>query len=666
MPVIPKFPLLSRDKADTLLLLTACLLVLLPHAGHVAWWVSAGCACLLAWRAWLTLSGRRLPPAWLLLPVAILLMGGVYLSQRSLFGREAGVTMLVLLLTCKLLEMHARRDLFVVLFLSFFLLLTGFFYQQGIGSAAFSLLTLSVLLTAQLSFQYTGLAPSLWRRLKLGLSILGLALPLTLAAFLLFPRIQGPLWGLPGDAHSGRSGLSNSMSPGNISELALSEDIAFRVKFAAGMPDKSLLYWRGVVLSQYDGQTWSQGEAEPPAARHVVLFGGQPLRQEIILEPHGQRWLFALDLPADAPQLDGDGDQRSTLNTQMELRSSHALHQRQRYTVDSYPHYQLQAGLAASDLQAALALPAAGNPRTLAFAADLRQRYPDQRQLVNAVLQFFRREPFVYTLEPPLLGSDATDDFLFRTRAGFCEHYASAFVLLMRAAAVPARVVTGYQGGSLNSVDGYLEVRQSDAHAWAEVWLAGSGWLRVDPTAAVAPERVLRSVRQLLPRHGMVGLMNLALGDNSWLAGARMRWDAINNSWNQWVLNYNQSTQTAFLHSLGVRDIDWAKLALLFFLGAAAIMGAIALPLTRDNNPLTPLDRIYFCFCRKMEKRALPKALHEGPLAYAQRLQAALPAAEFQPVQQFLLLYAAIKYGKPGLPESSLVSRLKTLLAHCR
>ncbi|MBI3284310.1 MAG: DUF3488 domain-containing transglutaminase family protein [Burkholderiales bacterium] len=661
------WPLLSRDKEDTLLLLCACLLVLLPHVAHVAWWVSLICGCMLAWRAWLTLSGRRLPRAWLLIPLSALMMGGVYLSHRTLFGRDAGVTMLVLLLTCKLLEMHARRDLFVVIFLSFFLLLTNFFYHQSIGSATLTLLALGCLLSAQLSFHYTGLLPPLRQRLKQGMSILGLALPLTLATFFLFPRIQGPLWGLPGDAHAGRSGLSDSMTPGNISELVLSEDIAFRVQFAGSVPDKSKLYWRGVVLNRYDGRSWS-GAAERLQAdgKPLAVFSGEEIHQHIILEPQGQRWLFALDLPAAPPALEDSNESGSGLTAQMELRSAQNLHQRVRYDVVSFPQYRLQSALAPPALQAALDLPAGFNPRTQAFAAALRQKYPDDRQLIQSVLNYFRQQAFVYTLEPPALGRHSSDEFLFDTRAGFCEHYASAFVVLMRAAAIPARVVTGYQGGTLNTIDAYLEVRQSDAHAWAEVWLPGQGWLRVDPTAAVAPERVMQSLAQVLPRRGVAALVNLALGGNSWFARARMRWDAINNSWNLWVLNYNQGTQLQLLRSLGWREVDWGKLALLFFACAAAIMALIALPLVRNRAPLSALDRVYFSFCRKMEKKAPPKAVHEGPYAYAQRLQPLLPAAEFEPAQEFLLLYATAKYGKTALPPDSLIPRLKTLLAKCR
>ncbi|MCH8620979.1 DUF3488 and transglutaminase-like domain-containing protein [Undibacterium sp. TS12] len=662
--------ILSRDKADTLLLIAACTFVLLPHADHVKWWASAACALLLFWRGWLTLTGRRLPPSWLLLPIAVIMMAGVFLTHRTFFGREAGVTMLVMLLTCKLLEMHARRDLFVVIYLGFFLLLTSFFYQQTIFAALISLTGICLLLTAQLSFHYTGIVPPFRQRLKLAGSILGLAIPLTIVAFLLFPRIQGPLWGLPGDAQSGRSGLSDSMAPGNISELAQSEEIAFRVKFDQAVPAKPQLYWRGVVMNQFDGRNWTQESSKPLLDTKTdvdwISYTGQPVRQEITLEANKQNWLFALDMPAAPPEMEGNSDGSSNLNRLMEARRSQITTDRLKYVAISYPAYRLEAN-SSKEMQArSLLLPEGYNPRTLAFAAQLRQQYQDDLQLAWAVLNHFRTQAYSYTLEPPPLGRNSADEFLFDTRAGFCEHYASAFVLLMRAAGIPARVIAGYQGGSLNSVDGYLEVRQSDAHAWAEIWVAGKGWIRVDPTAAVAPERVERSLNYAVPRQGLAGLINLSPDGISVFNKIRMQWSAVNNSWNQWVLNYNQGTQISLLHSLGFEKIDWTQIILVFFVIASTIMGLIALPIMRNKPRTSPLDKVYFSFCRKMEKKTAARALHEGPQAYLERLRLALPATDFENARRFLSLYAAARYGKNPEPENLLVRRLKTLLAECR
>jgi transglutaminase-like putative cysteine protease len=658
-----KLPL-SRDKADTLLLLLACLLVLLPHVPALPWWVIASCAMLMFWRAWITLTGRSLPQSWLLIPISVLMMAGVFLTFRTFFGREAGVTMLAILLTCKLLEMHAKRDLFVVIYLSFFVLLTSFFYSQTIASAGFALLATVTLLTAQLSFQYTGAIPSLWQRSKLGMTILALAIPLTLLSFFLFPRIQGPLWGLPSDAHSSRSGLSDSMSPGNISNLALSEEIAFRVKFSQAVPEKSLLYWRGIVLNRFNGKTWSHEDVQRIAPDSTpVQIGGKPVRQQIILEPNGQRWLFALDIPMLAPTVDG---MTSSINTQLEIHSSQAINSRIRYDAVSYPSYQLQVQLTPRELQSSLALPPGFNPKTLSYASQLKQRVQDNQQRIQEVLQLFHREKFVYTLEPPLLGENSIDEFLFASRAGFCEHYSSAFVVLMRAMGIPARVVTGYQGGSPNSVDGYMEVRQSDAHAWAEVWLSGRGWIRVDPTAAVAPERVMQNLFSTQPRRGMSGLVNFAMGSNSWLQSMRMQWNAINNSWNLWVLNYNQAKQIDLMRSLGLSEWDWPQLALIFFFVAIAIMAIVALPLMRNQTQISALDRVYLSLCQKLANQGVIRADHEGPFTFMQRIKDRLPEAKYHTLQEFLSLYSASKYGKNAVPEASAVAQLKILLAEYR
>ncbi|MFZ6846292.1 transglutaminase TgpA family protein [Undibacterium sp. RuTC16W] len=665
-----KLPL-ARDKADTLLLMFACLLVLLPHTLHAAWWVSASCLGLFAWRVWVTLTGRRLPPSWVLVPIASMMMCAVFWQFRTFFGKEVGVTMLMMLLVCKLLEMHAKRDLFVVIYLGYFLLLTHFFDAQTIGTAAMSLCALAALLTAQLSFHYTGVVPSLWQRLKLGLSILGLAIPLTVVAFYLVPRIQGPLWKLPGDAQSGHTGLSDSMAPGNISKLALSEDIAFRVKFPDfspfKAPPKNLLYWRGIVLTHFDGRNWTHSDIplsnNASTSKNVIAFSDKPIHQEIIMEPNNQRWLMALDMPAEPASLTDLG---SNLNQLKEMTASQAIHSRLRYEVRSYPAYQWQAESELADLIPEVELPAGFNPRTLAFAADLRQKFQDDESVIKAVLNYFRDENFVYTLEPTLLGANSIDDFLFKSREGFCEHYASAFVVLMRAIDIPARVVTGYQGGDMNIVDGYMEVRQSDAHAWAEVWLKGKGWIRVDPTAAVAPNRVMLSLNDAIPRNGITGAISNALSNNSLLTGLRMQWDAVNNSWNQWVLNYNQAKQLDFMRSLGLGDLDWPKMTMLFFAISALLMALYALPLMRYRTQLSPLDSVYLALCKKLEFKGWHKAPHEGPQAYLLRLKTIMPKNNYGTVEAFLNLYTAAKYGKAELPSAILVSRLKTLLKQYR
>jgi transglutaminase-like putative cysteine protease len=659
---------LSRDKADTLLLLAGALTVLAPHAGHLPPWVSALCATTLGWRTAITLRGTRLPPPILLLPLAMAAVGGVFLTYHTVLGRDAGVAMLVLLVAFKMLEMRARRDLFVVIFLCFFLLMTTFFYAQGIGSALMMVVSIALLFGAQLSFQFTGAAPPLRRRLWLGARVVLLAAPLALLLFFIFPRLQGPLWGMPGDARAARTGLSNSMAPGNMSSLAQSEETAFRVRFIDPAPPQEQLYWRGVVLGAFDGRTWLQAAALPRATAHQpgasisIGLNGRAVRHQVTLEPSGQRWLFVLDLPAELPRLAGNP---SAVSAELELSATDPIEQRVRYDAVSHPGYSLQADAELSGAERWLALPEGFNPRAVAAGAALRQ-HGDPAKIINLVLRRFRDEAYSYTMEPPLLGRDSVDEFLYRTRAGFCEHYASAFVVLMRAAGVPARVVTGYQGGEINPVDGFLTVRQSDAHAWAEVWLAGRGWLRVDPTAAVAPERVRRGLAHALPGSNPFGFKGLGFDDtDSVLSQLRFQLGALNNGWNQWVLNYTPERQHGVIEAIRAGALNLRTLAVLA--GAALLVWLAHARRVRRRGD--PVDALYSALCLQLGRQGLARSADEGPNAYRARLAQLnareLAAPQKQAATEFLRLYSAYKYGaRPSAP--GLVATLKNLLTKFR
>lgn len=544
--VLGRLAALPRDKADTLLLLTAALMVLAPHFAHLPLWVSLAVCATLLWRAAITWRGKRMPALWLLAPVAVAAMAGVYLSYSTLLGRDPGVAMLTLLLAFKLLEMRAKRDLFVVIFLSFLVLLTSFFYSQTMLTALFMTATLIMLLTAQQSFQYTGAVPPLARRLRTSAKLFALAAPLALLMFIGFPRIQGPLWGMPGDAHSGRSGITDSMAPGTLSSLAQSDDVAFRVRFLDAVPPQNQLYWRSIVLGDYDGRTWTRVPRRRAAPgrqpREIVIsVRGQAIRHEVTMEPTGKRWLALLELTGPCFSMP---DFTVRESDEMEQFTVEPVNRRVRYPANAYVDFQLQANETAEHLVRWLELPDGFNPRTLALAQQLKlaaapaNGRPDPRELSRQVLAMFRRDTFSYTLQPPLGGRDMVGDFLFTSKAGFCEHYSGAYVVLMRAMGVPARVVTGYQGGEMNPLDGYLTVRQSDAHAWAEIWLPGQGWRRVDPTGAVAPERIVRNLARALPPVSAFGFgqfIELQNDPDSWLAQLGFRYAALNNSWNQWV-----------------------------------------------------------------------------------------------------------------------------------
>jgi transglutaminase-like putative cysteine protease len=510
------------------------------------------------WRGWLALRNRPLPSTlWrvMLLGLAVV---GTLLSYRTLLGRDAGVTLLMVLLALKTLELRARRDAFVVFFLSFFLMLTQFFYSQSLLTAAAMLLALWGLLTALVIAHMPVGRPPLWQAARLagGMTLLGA--PIMLVLFILFPRIA-PLWGLPGDAMAGRSGLSASMAVGNIASLALDDSVAMRLRFDGPAPQPVEMYFRGPVLNEFDGQRWSSTPwfeqlTKVPAPQLTVQ--GDPFNYQITLEPNQQPWLLTLDATPKAPVVAGHTP-RQTPDGQWLL--NRPVTELLRYQVQSFTKYQVDLDLRPNQLRRSLALPPNFNLRTRLWAQELAQSHPDPTERVQAVLDHLRTGGYQYTLEPGVYGRDSADEFWFDRKLGFCEHIAAAFVIVMRASNIPARVVTGYQGAERNPLDGFWTVRQSDAHAWAEVWLSGQGWVRVDPTGAVSPGRIGSFQRLATPR-GVVATTLFGTVNPQVAMTLRAAWDAVNNRWNQWVLNYTQSRQLDLLKSLGFEAPSWEDL----------------------------------------------------------------------------------------------------------
>ena len=648
---------LSRDKADTLLLLGAVVLVLAPHAAHLPAWITIACAMTLAWRAVITLRGLRMPPSMILVPISFIAMVGIFMTYRSLLGRESGVAMAVLLLAFKMLEMKARRDLFVVVYLAYFLLLANFLDSQSIAMALMGVCAIIALLTAQLTFQYTGVVPPLKKRLLLGGKMLGIAAPVAIALFFLFPRIQGPLWGLPTHSPSARTGLSADMSPGTMSNLAQSTEIAFRAKFNGNAPEQSRLYWRAIVMGDFDGLTWTRS-AQRELQGEQVLVRGPALDYQVTLEPHGRRWLLALDLPTAVPQLVNN---MARMSGDLELRSVREVTERIRYDARSHLLAQAEAGPTLPDSERWLKLPRGFNPKAMQAGLDL-QRYGDPAERAQVVLKQFREGGFSYTLQPPLLGKNTVDEFLYQTKAGFCEHYASAFVFLMRAADIPARVVTGYQGGEINPIDGFMVVRQSDAHAWTEIWLKERGWTRVDPTAAVSPDRIERNLARALPPSeagfANLGLIELGIDSDSLLAQLRFRLNAINTGWNQSVLNYDRASQRSLVDALIGSLTETRTLAGI----AAMLLLLVVVHTLRVRAQTDPVDALYSALCQRMGRLGVTRARDEGPTAYGARVAASTLAPQRKEATvRFLQLYSAYKYG-PGAADPHLVSTLKKLL----
>ena len=666
---------LPRDKADILLLLLAAAMVLAPHALHLPPWLSAAAAALLLWRAVITVRGKRQPRLAVLAPLALLGIAAVCASYGTVLGRDPGVAMLALLLALKSLEMHGRRDIFVFVFLSFFLLLANFFHAQGILSAAWMLATVIVLLAGLLSAHYGTFQPRLAQRLGLLGRMLALAIPLSALMFLAVPRVDGPLWGTAPEGAQARTGLSDSMQPGAIASLALSGDPVFTARFSTAIPPQDQLYWRGVVLGDFDGATWTRrgtnGRAPAGDSRIDIALEGQPSQYEVTLQASGQRRIFALDVPRSIERLAGNP---YVVSSALEVLTIQPITSTVRYRVSSQSRYRLQANLSPVQQRPWLALPAGSNPRSVAWARALRGHGAQAlapADAIAAVLGHFRRAPFRYTLQPPLLGKHGVDDFLFGTQAGFCEHYAGSFVVLMRAMGIPARVVTGYQGGLRNGTDNSLTVRQSDAHAWSEVWLAGRGWVRVDPTGAVAPLRTQRNLDAALPPatspltawRALAGLDGGAPGA---VAAWRQQWQQAEHAWSSWVLDTTPQRQRAMLD--GLKNVPATKLAVACAVLALLSAMAGALVWWRQARQGDPFDALYARFCQQQARRGYSRSPHEGPHGYAARLASGKTTPEMHAaIAQFLAIYAAMKYGNAS-PDEQLRARrhLRRLLTQCR
>jgi transglutaminase-like putative cysteine protease len=605
-----------------------------PHAGHLPLWLSLLVGGALLWRAWLWFQGGQLPPRWSLALLVIGAVAGIGWQFHSLLGKDAGVAMLVVFMALKPLEMRSQRDALVIIMLGYFLLLTHYFYSQSIPTGLW-LLTAMALLTATLIRLHGGAQPLAAIARYAGLLLLQ-ALPFMLILYLLFPRVAGPLWGLPQDAYAGLSGLSNQMSPGSISNLIQSGAIAFRSQFVGELPEKSELYWRGPVFDAYDGLTWTARPRNAPLPAPVIEAIGSSHAYSSILEAHNQRWLLALDVPTRLPP-------DSSLAPTLEVLAREPLRVRSRFSFTSTLDYRANRSETSEALQQALTLPPKLNPRTRALADEWKSRPPEK--IAEAALAMFRNQQFHYTLRPPLLGPDAMDEFLFVARRGFCEHYASAFVFLMRAAGVPARVVAGYQGGEVNPVDGYLTVRQSDAHAWAEIWLAGKGWVRVDPTAAVAPSRIEQGIVAALPAGEP--LPTFVRLDAQWMRQLRNRWEAANNTWNQWVLGYNPQRQREVLARLGLTDPDWRSMSAWLAMLCGVLLLAVMVWTLPKRRPADPVLRAWKAYCMQLDRRGVRRAEWEGPIAFAQRVADARPDLAAL-THEAAGCYAELRYGRGG------------------
>ncbi|MBD9415868.1 DUF3488 domain-containing transglutaminase family protein [Pseudomonas sp. PDM16] len=621
-------------------LLVAQVLVILPHLLHLPIWIAALWMLCAGWRVQVFRMRARYPSRLVRIGLLLAAAGAVFFSRGTLIGVEGGVLLLVAVFTLKLVELRSRRDALVVIFLGFFVVVTSYLFDDGLLSALYSLLPVTALLAALIGMQQSDFAERPAATVKQAATMMLQAVPMMLLLFLFFPRME-PLWSLP-NPKKGVTGLSESMSPADVAELAQSTALAFRASFDGEAPAQRDLYWRALTLEHFDGRRWSQSWGGQLGVRPRWAARGEAVSYEVVVQPSGRPWLFVLDVGQVS---DANAVQMSDFRQQ----ARRPLTQNWLYKAQSWPQALREpVGLPPVVRRNTLQLPEQGNPQTRAWAAGLRQTHPNDESLVGAVLEHFSREPFSYSLRPPVMGDDSVDEFLFSSRKGFCAHYAGATAFTLRAAGIPARVVAGYQGGEYSSVGNYFSVRQLDAHAWVEYWVEGRGWVSIDPTFQVAPTRIERGAQDAFAADD--GFLQdspfspLRYRNLGWVNDLRIAWENINYNWQRWVLGYRSEQQLSLLQSW-FGKLDWQRMAIVMVGGGGLMLGLLALwlfePWRRVGDPQQKLLRRYETL---LARHGVQRSKGEGIRAFSERAMALMPL-QARAIAEFAQAFEAQRYG---------------------
>jgi transglutaminase-like putative cysteine protease len=618
-------------------------------------WVSLLVLVALGWRCLENIGKLGAFPRWLL--VLLVLFGGigVFAEYWTIVGRDAGLALLTVMAALKFLESRRHRDMLILVFLCYFLIATHFLFSQSIITASLMFATLIVITATLVTLNQRGESILLRELLYTSTRLVLLSIPLMLILFILVPRVPGPLWGLTSEQRGGITGLSDHMSPGKISNLIRSNEVAFRVDFEGDIPAQSRLYWRGPVMAQYNGYRWSQAPRKP-LRRFTLAASDDAIKYTVTLEPNGEAWLLALDIPSKLVR-------HSIMTEDYQLISRKQINDLLRYPMESRLAYQFGLDESPDYLALALEFPDNLNPETIELGKSLAARFKRSKDIVNEVLNMFREEEFFYTLKPPVLGKNVVDEFLFGSRRGFCEHYAGSFALLMRAAGIPARIVTGYQGGEYNKVGNYLIVRQSDAHAWTEVWIEKRGWVRIDPTAAVSPDRIEQGIDEALSDE----ISGFRIRNRNPIFGNLLyRWDTLQHGWNDWVLNYDQRKQMNFLSrlELGIENSsDMVFALIILLLAVTALFWLVAWYRERPPKPAA-YEILFNRLLKKLSKRGFQKGPAEDTRTFLLRItQRDFPQREL--LTNIVELYNHIKYGRQGSSQSAL-SNMRSMIDSIR
>ncbi len=625
------------------LLAASTLIAVAAHLPRLPLWISVTLVVIAPWRMWSRWRTGKPISAWFRVPLVIALVCAIIVSYGNIFGREPGSALACGLLMLKLLESERIRDARAALGFAAFVMMSALLFSQTMGFTLLVCLSLILLLAALKALQPAPikLRHRLAGELRTGAILLGLGLPLAIAAFVFVPRLSSPLWGSPDAFADARTGLSDRMSPGSMAELLIDDSPALRVHFDGEVPPNAARYFRALVLWDFDGSSWIREDWLSQQSKEGVESTGLETRYEITLEPTNRPWLVSLDVPLAAPE-------NARMTRDRTLYARNRVDQLRQYQVRSALHYRLGASIDPRDRGRALQLPEGFNPKALALARQWRREGRNDGAVVKAALDLFNAR-FTYTLSPPLLGRNSVDDFLFDTRAGYCEHFSSAFVVLMRSAGIPARVVTGYQGGWWNALGSYLLVRQSDAHAWSEVWLEGRGWIRIDPTAAVNPARIAAGATA--SRAGQTWY------SGSWLLEIRNRLDVINNLWTRTIVQFNALRQKSLLQPLGISNAEQRDLLLALTIIGAALLIAATIGAMRSSRIQggDRLDSAWRKLRRRLANRGLPERPDEGPLDYLKRIKARWRGDPGLPVlEELVRRYVELRYSRGSAEDADI------------
>ncbi|NOY69252.1 MAG: DUF3488 domain-containing transglutaminase family protein [Deltaproteobacteria bacterium] len=617
-------------------ILTALIVAIFPHIGNLPVWIILWCVVM--W-GYLPLSFKfKWPRPGIKirrLLTAIGIIGLLFTYSRRL-DQNAYLGLLAVMAALKPFEIASHRDRMITVFLAYFIVITSLFLAETLAITLYMLLSVGI--TTAVLIRINDPAGRFKDNFKLAALIMAQAIPLMILLFLLFPRIEGSLFGLS-LTNTGKSGFSDTLAPGSVTNLVKNDDVAFRVLFERSIPPAPLLYWRGIVFQDFDGRKWHVDKQT--RQWHAPPEGKNPVSYTITLEPHNNRWLFALDMPATIPR-------SAIFYKDYTLRTRRSIKRKMRYSMISNTRYH-PAGENGWTLRKSIRLPEGVNPKTRALAARITKNARTVDEKVGRILDYFRTGGFSYTLKPPRLGANSVDDFIFQSKKGYCEHYASAFAFMLRSIGIPARIVGGYQGGEVNPYADYLIVRQSDAHVWVEIWYPKTGWNRVDPTAAVAPERISKGIRGTLSPDDLPGFFGRRyLGALSGvIEQIRFGWDAINTRWSALFEGYSYSKQRALLEKIGITSGGLAvslKALLLLLVVIGMIVGAYAwFALKSPCRKPDKVKKYYARFCKKLSRAGLARKAAQGPIDYMNHVLKNRPDLKDE-VTEITELYVRLRY----------------------